>query len=283
MPFPASWIEKRLCHARRENRLAHAYLLVGDDLEQLRVLFLRLANQLLGAAADGHPDLHLIQPESKSRRLTVEQIRHLEQQLQLKARQAGLKVAGIIAADRMCMGSAEAANAFLKTLEEPPAHTVIFLLTDRLEQLLPTIRSRCLVLPIETDQPASPSAAEALPEWAANWLNVKGAPADQAYRRAGRLSAHWKKLREQIESRAEAKATDDDDALPALVEAEFLLARDHSIRALILGAWRHGDRAAATAIVSGLEDLRHALSRNIEQNLALERACLKIAGLIEER
>ncbi|MDR2462933.1 MAG: hypothetical protein LBD30_04035, partial [Verrucomicrobiales bacterium] len=120
MPFTANWIEERLRHAQQENRLAHAYLLVGDDLDQLRALFMRLANQLLGADADAHPDLHIIQPESKSRRLTVEQIRHLEQQLQLKARQSKIKVAGIVAADRMCLGSAEAANAFLKTLEEPP-------------------------------------------------------------------------------------------------------------------------------------------------------------------
>jgi hypothetical protein len=161
---------------------------------------------------------------------------------------------------------------------------VIFLLTDRLEQLLPTIRSRCLVLQIETEQPTSPSAANESSAWVKNWLTVSGSPADQAYRRAGQLSAHWKKLREQIDSRAEAKAADDEDSMPAFIEAEYLLARDNSIRALILSAWSLLDnRAAATVIVSGLEDLRHALSRNIEPNLALECACLKMSGLIEER
>jgi DNA polymerase-3 subunit delta' len=283
MPFPVNWIEERLRYAQQENRLAHAYLLVGHDLDQLRGLFLRLASQLLGSAAEGHPDLHVIQPESKSRRLTVEQIRNLEQQLQLKARQAKTKVAGIVAADRMCVGSAEAANAFLKTLEEPPDNTVIFLLTDRLEQLLPTIRSRCLVLQIEADDNASSLASAESPVWAKDWLNVKGSPADQAYRRAGLLSGHWKKLREQVETQNEEKISNDEEALPALIEAEYLLARDNSIRALIIGAWRHADRLTATLIVNGLEDLRYALSRNIEQNLALERVCLKISGLIEDK
>ncbi|MDR0533030.1 MAG: hypothetical protein LBH01_03660 [Verrucomicrobiales bacterium] len=282
MPFPANWIEERLAHARKENRMAHAYLLVGNDLDQLRALFLRLASQLLDANSENHPDLHVIQPESKSRRLTVEQIRNLEQQLQLKARQAKTKVAGIIAADRMCIGSAEAANAFLKTLEEPPDNTVIFLLTDRLEQLLPTIRSRCLVLQIESGE-TSPLASAETPAWAKNWLAVSGPPADQAYRRAGLLSAHWKQLRERVETQTGEKNNADEDALPALVEAEYLLARDNSIRALIIAAWRQHDRSAATQTVNGLEDLRYALSRNIEQNLALERICLKISGLIEDK
>ncbi|MDR1144625.1 MAG: hypothetical protein LBK71_00610 [Verrucomicrobiales bacterium] len=281
MPFPASWIEERLRQARREQRLAHAYLLVGE-LEPLRALFHRLAAQLLDAPADGHPDLHVIQPESKSRRLTVEQIRNLEQQLQLKARQAPIKVAGIVAADRMCLGSAEPANAFLKTLEEPPANTVIFLLTDRLEQLLPTIRSRCLVLQVAADHDHSAAAATApTPAWARTWLTVSGPPADQAYRRANLLAAHWKTLRENIERQADEKhPADDDDAAAAALEAEYLLARDNSLRTLIVSAWRDLAREPATRIVGSLDDLRYALSRNVEQNLALECACLRIAGLI---
>ncbi|MDR1305764.1 MAG: hypothetical protein LBK76_11175 [Verrucomicrobiales bacterium] len=283
MPFPANWIEERLRQAQHDRRLAHAYLLVGE-LAPLRALLGRLATQLLNAAADGHPDFHLIQPESKSRRLTVEQIRNLEQQLQLKARQAPLKVAGIVAADRMCLGSAEPANAFLKTLEEPPANTVIFLLTDRLEQLLPTIRSRCLVLQVAADHDHSAAAATApTPAWAQTWLTVSGPPADQAYRRANLLAAHWKTLRENIERQSDEKhpADDDDDAAAAALEAEYLLARDNSLRTLIVSAWRDLAREPATRIVGSLDDLRYALGRNVEQNLALECACLKISGLID--
>ncbi|NJK92207.1 MAG: hypothetical protein HC904_10480, partial [Blastochloris sp.] len=141
MPFPASWIKQRLHQAYQDQRLAHAYLLTGDSLPELETLFHQIAADLLDSDQLQHPDKHLIRPESKSRRLTVEQIRDLEHELQLKARQSRVKIACIIAADRMCLGQAEAANAFLKTLEEPPANSVIFLLSDRPEQLLPTIRS----------------------------------------------------------------------------------------------------------------------------------------------
>jgi len=61
-------------------------------------------------------------PSRKSRHITVEQIRELERELYLRPFIAPLKVAVIFDAERMCLGSASAANAFLKTLEEPPAH-----------------------------------------------------------------------------------------------------------------------------------------------------------------
>ena len=281
MPFPASWIEQRLAAARKDRRLAHAYLLTGDNLDELQALFQRLSALLLQSSNPAHADLHVIQPESKSRRLTVEQVRNLEQQLQLKARDSDLKVAGIIAADRMCIGSAEAANAFLKTLEEPPAHTVIFLLTDRPEQLLPTIRSRCLVLTLESkgDRHAATPADTA---WLEEWWKLQGTPGDRAYRRASLLAAHWKKLREGVERRF--KDRDDDDSKSALQESEFLLARDNSLRALIHHSWAEAgkklEQSEAALLVEGLEELRYALSRNIDQNTALERNFLMIEGLI---
>jgi DNA polymerase-3 subunit delta' len=75
--------------------------------------------------------------------------------------QGGRKVGIVIDADRM---NAASANAFLKTLEEPPAGTTLFLLTTRPYDLLDTIRSRCLNFripaPIETIQH---------PEWA-SWV-----------------------------------------------------------------------------------------------------------------
>ncbi|MDD5260343.1 MAG: hypothetical protein PHD76_00700 [Methylacidiphilales bacterium] len=282
MPFPADWIEERLLAASSENRLAHAYLFTGSNIDDLLALFHRVAARLLKSRGPSHPDLHIIQPESKSRRLTIEQVRQLEHQLQLRARDGELKVAGIVAADRMCIGSAEAANAFLKTLEEPPAHTVIFLLSDRPEQLLPTIRSRCLVLPLESEAAVKPEAGDA--GWMKNWWKLDGHAADQAYRRAGLLAAHWKTLREAAELKF--KDQDEDDSRNAMLEAEFLLARDNSLRALIHYCWEQGKggegRLKAVGIVEGLEELRYALSRNLEQNLALERTFLMVGGLIHE-
>jgi DNA polymerase-3 subunit delta' len=59
-----------------------------------------------------------------------------------------LKVALILEAEWMCIQQAESANAFLKTLAEPPDHSLLLPTSDRLEALLPTIRSRCLTFPV---------------------------------------------------------------------------------------------------------------------------------------
>ena len=66
-------------------------------------------------------------------------------------------------AERMCLGRASAANAFLKTLEEPPAHTLILLTLGRPAMLLPTIISRCLRLDLGFEDIDSGAAQE--PEW----------------------------------------------------------------------------------------------------------------------
>src|SRR3989442_15972531 len=75
-----------------------------------------------------HSDVYWVRPESKSRRITVDQIREFERAANLKASSARVKVGIIVDAD--CMGE-EASNAFLKTLEEPPAQTIILLLTTQ--------------------------------------------------------------------------------------------------------------------------------------------------------
>ena len=162
-------------------RLAHAYLFVGHELHTLELLARTLAKTLNcqnplrigGAAIDcceqclscrkvehgNHADVHLVRPESKSRIITVEQIRNLMKEIQLKPTEAEYKVAVIVAADRLRI---EAANAFLKTLEEPPPKSILILLTTESQRILETIRSRCLRLnfsgggprPLDPDQMA---------------------------------------------------------------------------------------------------------------------------------
>jgi len=84
-----------------------------------------------------------VRPESKSRVILIEQLRELLQAVNLKPAEAGYKVAIIVAADRL---NASAANAFLKTLEEPPSRSVLILLSIEPQRLLETILSRCLRL-----------------------------------------------------------------------------------------------------------------------------------------
>ena len=146
-------------------RLGHAYLFAGDQLEELELLARTLAKTLNcqkpvktgGAATDccdacpscrkidneTHADMHWARPESKSRVVTIDQTRELMREIQLKPTEAEYKVAIIVAADRL---NVQAANAFLKTLEEPPAKSVLILLSTEPQRILETILSRCLRL-----------------------------------------------------------------------------------------------------------------------------------------
>jgi DNA polymerase-3 subunit delta' len=130
-------------------RLAHSLLLHGDDLDTLVAVAQAIADRLLNPggsgrrpfSANGHPDCFTLGPAGKSRQITADATRELIADVQKSPAVAAYKVAILVEADRM---NAAAANIFLKTLEEPPARTVILLLTTHPYALLPTIRSRCL-------------------------------------------------------------------------------------------------------------------------------------------
>lgn len=148
-------------------RLGHAYLFCGTELGELEAVARTLAKTLnceqpsrrtdSGESLDScdvclscrkidganHPDVTWVRPESKSRVITIEQMRDLMQTLYLKPTQAAWKVAVIVAADRL---NVQASNAFLKTLEEPPANSILILLSIEPQRILETILSRCLRL-----------------------------------------------------------------------------------------------------------------------------------------
>lgn len=89
-------------------------------------------------------DLIVLRPEGKSLFHPIESIRTLIQKLALAPFEAARKIVIIEDADRM---QAPAANALLKTLEEPPAYAHLILTASHPDQLLPTILSRCIQLP----------------------------------------------------------------------------------------------------------------------------------------
>lgn len=139
------------------NRVAHAYLFEGvagcgrrtTALALIASLFCQLpvAGEACGSctsckklAAGNHPDLHLLQPLPDKRDISIEQIRELQQVLALRPYEAKRKACLIEPAERMSTG---AANSLLKTLEEPPGHGLLILLTSQADLLLPTVRSRC--------------------------------------------------------------------------------------------------------------------------------------------
>jgi len=143
-------------------RLAHAYLIAGEAGSGKRELALQLAALVagIGNTTDNplqHPDIHWVEPESKSRIIKVEQTRELEKELQMRASQSGRKVAILFDADRM---NASASNSFLKTLEEPPANSLLLLVSAHPEMLLETILSRCIMVQLAAPPRREPSEGQ---------------------------------------------------------------------------------------------------------------------------
>jgi len=157
-PYPwqqATWqaMQQRI-HA---GRLPHALLLSGPaGLGKLDFARLLARSLLCEQTADGlpcgtcrgcqlldagsHPDFQAVQPEEEGKEITIGQIRDLLTWQTLTPQYGRARVVIIEPADRM---NANAANALLKTLEEPGRDAVLLLVSARPAVLLPTIRSRC--------------------------------------------------------------------------------------------------------------------------------------------
>ena len=151
-------IEEPLAAIRRgyvAGRMGHAYIIHGEPRGNARELALGILRLLMcentpeacGSCSSckrvsdlSHPDCHWVEPQKKSRVIGVDDVRGLLHSVYQSAFEGGWKAVVIAAADRM---NPQAANAFLKTLEEPPAQTILFLLTNSPTSLLPTIVSRC--------------------------------------------------------------------------------------------------------------------------------------------
>jgi DNA polymerase-3 subunit delta' len=151
-----------LRRADENGRLAHAYLISGGRGAGKRELASRIANFVQGTSdrdvfAAGSSEVFVAEPGSKSRRIVIEQIRNLEHALQMRATGGRRKVAIVSDADRL---QPQAANAFLKTLEEPPNDSLLLLLSALPEALPDTIISRCIPIPLAARAETAASAEE---------------------------------------------------------------------------------------------------------------------------
>jgi DNA polymerase-3 subunit delta' len=162
VPFTANEALDLLRAAREHGRLAHGYLITGPTGCGKRQVAGELCAMLTGAEDEPfkHQDVHVIEPESKSRRIRVEQIRDLERELQMRSLLGGQKVGVIFDADRLIEA---AANAFLKTLEEPPGSSHLVLVSAQPDQLLETILSRCIEIPLRPVKRREPTPLQR--EW----------------------------------------------------------------------------------------------------------------------
>nr|WP_303182601.1 DNA polymerase III subunit delta' [Lachnoclostridium phocaeense] len=146
-------------NAVTENKVSHAYILNGERGSGKKMLANLFATTLLcekqgpdpcnachschQAESGNHPDIIRVTHE-KPNTISVDDIRRqVNEDIQIRPYQGPYKIYIIAEADLMTV---QAQNALLKTIEEPPAYAVIFLLTENAEALLPTITSRCVML-----------------------------------------------------------------------------------------------------------------------------------------
>ena len=115
--------------------------------------------------SNSHPDYHPVKLEEDAKQIKVDQVRELIESLSLKSYRGGRKVGVIEGAEAL---NVNGANAFLKTLEEPSANTLLVLIARPTHRLPATIASRCLRLVL---RPPAAAAATA-------WLDTHG-PAHQ--------------------------------------------------------------------------------------------------------
>jgi DNA polymerase III subunit delta' len=102
-----------------------------------------LPDNLVEEELDAEAVTNDAKPEKKSAQITIDQIRALQQFITLSTHRAGWRVLVLHPAEVM---NPQAANALLKTLEEPTSNTLMLLVTDQAGRLMPTVRSRCQVV-----------------------------------------------------------------------------------------------------------------------------------------
>src|ERR1051325_2337583 len=202
-------------------RLGHAYLFSDQELSELETIARTLAKtwnclepvKKGGAAIDccdeclncqkiehgNHADLLWVRPESKLRVIKMNQVvrrddspaRVLLEFVNLKPTESEYKIGIVVAADRM---NQQAANAFLKTLEEPPGKSILVLLTTEPQRILETIFSRCLRLNFGGDSERHLSPAQN--EWLAGFSQAAAAEQKSLLGRYRLMDVLLKKLNE---------------------------------------------------------------------------------------
>jgi DNA polymerase-3 subunit delta' len=320
MAFSRTAALRYLRRAHEQRRLAHAYLISGSPGSGKQLLAAELASLVNGTSVNDvfsakAREIFVAQPESKSRRIVIEQIRDLEHALQMRASSGRRKVAIISDADRL---QPQAANAFLKTLEEPPKDSLLLLLSALPEALPETILSRCIAIPLDpSDQHQNKLEEERLVKLLQQAAGEQSWSIQYAYRLAQEFQRLLRAIREEIKSEADQALNQEQARYKDSTDGAWLLEREEYYKALTesfylqrraelietLFAWwsdvlrssngierfnlpnaKRETAALATRFttiellrrIRCVEELRDHLNRNIQEALAIEVAFLAI-------
>lgn len=224
-----------LRRAYEQNRLAHAYLVTGSPGSGKEALAADLASLVNGTPAKDvfsskAREIFIARPELKSRRISIEQIRELEHALQMRAANSRRKVAIISDADRL--GDA-AANAFLKTLEEPPKDSLLLLLSALPEALPETILSRCFTIALASDGEARSKKEEEklvkLLQQASRQMNWN---VQFAYRLAQEFQQLLREIREEVKQETDGALKQEQTRYKDSTDGAWLEEREEYYKAL---------------------------------------------------
>ncbi len=296
-------------------KISHAYIFEGIEGCGRKKTALALVKAIFCKDAEGcgqcpacrkvntlqHPDLHMIEPDGAF--IKIDQIRDLQRDLSYRPFEAGKKACIMEGAEKL---NAAAANAFLKTLEEPPGSALLILLTTNADAVLPTILSRCQRIFF------SPLSSEVIE----TCLGESGVPAETAKVAASLAGGSMKKaleitgegtLRRRGQILEKIASLSREEISPLFTLAEELGSdRDRAVEALDLLTvfWRdvllmrtggmepaNSDllpllnaevaRSTPEKIIENIELLsksRQALQRNVNPRLTLEVLFMGLAG-----
>ncbi len=290
-------------HDIKSNRLAHAYLFTGPSsigkfsIARMFVNILQCPNNLcrqcptcLQLQKGSHPDTITLKTEEGSESIKIEQIRDIIAKLNM-TKQSKFKIILIKKAERF---TPEAANCLLKTLEEPPPHTLIIMTTDNVRELLPTIISRVRLIKFSaySNRFLKDKMSKLFPETGKETIDQvcslalgKSGKAIKLLKNADLLASYrtmytmlceflepgplYKKFRLVEEVLAENNKV-----------TEFLDVFTHLVRSRLHQGIENkklttSERQHFLSLLSLIEDTRQLLKRNINARLALENLALK--------
>ena len=267
MAFARTTALEFLRRAYDQKRLAHAYLITGAPNSGKEALAAELASLVNGTPVNEvFPskalEIFVARPESKSRRIVTAQIRELEHALQMRAANGRRKVAIIPDADRL---QTEAANAFLKTLEEPPKDSLLLLLSALPEALPETILSRCIAIPLASDGQARTRKEEEklvkLLQQASrqtNW-NVQF-----AYRLAQEFQQLLREIREEVKQETDGALKQEQTRYKDATDGAWLEEREEYYKALTESLYLQRRAALVETLFAWWTDILRA-SNNVAQ------------------